>query len=583
MSTPTTIVEWLATAQGVPMNPDGHYGLQCVDLADQYAQDIFGVPWNVCLGGVTGAKQLLDAAPDAYWTRTDNNPNDPNAVPSQGDVVVFAGSAINEWGHVAVVDSADASGMWVIQQDGFAAPLIWADGNWYSGKPAHRAWLAYSSNGTGPVKGWLTPKRDKLAQQDTIVVNPSSGGSTSVAAHQRISGAPVNQRTAANRSASVVKTFDADTLLDFKGFVHGENVDGNDVWFVGAYSDTYFWSGGFNDSSANGLADLTPAPLLPPVPTVSPYQRIVGSSTIRYRKAPNTSAEVIIEYQPGDTLTFGQWIHGQSVNGNDIWFKGAISGGYAWSGGFDDQSTKGLAEEIAAATPVPTKPTTDPTTPVVVTPAKYSFKGDFDFVEVIPAAIDKFAFGNFPQDQTDVVIHQFGTLGTDTINSTINTFTNPTARQASSHFVVSGKRIVQMVSLKDRAYHAGTVGNNYVGIETDPAQDADTIASTKKLLAALKVKYGRELKKTLHKNVPGNSTNCGASITLSKYDLDTPIIIVPVPTPAPEPKPTGIPETPIVVIPTPTPTPTPVPETVDREAIIDDFLASLKKAYFDSK
>jgi hypothetical protein len=133
MSTPSTIVEWLATAQGVAMNPDGHYGLQCVDLVDQYAQDIFGVPWSQCVGGVSGARQLLDVAPDAYWIRTDNNPNDPNLVPSPGDVVVFAGSAINEWGHTAVVESADGSGMWVLQQDGFAAPLIWADGNWYSG------------------------------------------------------------------------------------------------------------------------------------------------------------------------------------------------------------------------------------------------------------------------------------------------------------------------------------------------------------------------------------------------------------------------------------------------------------------
>lgn len=189
--------------------------------------------------------------------------------------------------------------------------------------------------------------------------------------------------------------------------------------------------------------------------------------------------------------------------------------------------------------------------------------------------------GNFPEKPEKVAIHQFGTLGVDTLNSTINTFTNPNMeRVASSHFVVSGKRIIQMVSLKDRAYHAGSVGNNYVGIETDPAQDADTIESTKKLLAALKEKYGYELVKTLHKDIPGNSTNCGASITLAKYNLDTPVIIVPVPVPT-EPTPIDVPETPVVV--TPTPTPTPAPETVDREAVIEDFLEYLKKSYLDSK
>lgn len=565
MSTPQTILEWIATAPGVRMNPDGHYGLQCVDLVDQYAQDIFEVPWNVCVGGVAGAKALLDRVPDEYWIRTDNNPNDPNHIPSQGDVVVFGGSAINEWGHTAVVDYADQNGMWVIQQDGFAAPLVWADGSWYSNKPAERAWLGYYSNGTGPLAGWLTPRREKLAQQD-IVIQPAGDIKPSVGANQRISAAPVNQRTAANRSASIVKTFDADLILDFKGYVHGENVDGNDIWFVGAYSDTYFWSGGFTDSSTSGLSDLAPAPLTPSVPPTTPYQRTVGSSAIRYRKAPTTGAEIIIEYQPGDVLNFSQFTRGESVNGNNIWFKGAISGGYAWSGGFTDQTTTGLTEEVAT-TPVPTEPVEKP----------YTFEPDFDFVEVIPAALNHFQYGNFPQNQTDVVIHQFGTVGVDTLNSTINTFTNPTARQVSAHFVVSGKRIIQMVSLKDRAYHAGTVGNNYVGIETDPAQDADTIASVKKLLAALKAKFGRELTKHLHKDVPGNVTNCGASITLSNYNLDTPVIVVPVPAPT-EPTPTDIPETPVVVTPTPTPT-----ETVDREAVIDDFLNFLKKSYFDSK
>jgi hypothetical protein len=576
MSTPQTILEWLATAPGVAMNPDGHYGLQCVDLVDQYAQDIFEVPWNVCVGGVAGAKSLLDRAPDEYWIRTDNNPNDPNLVPSQGDVVVFSGSAMNEWGHTAVVDSADSGGMWVIQQDGFAAPLIWADGNWYSGKPAHRMWLTYSSNGTGPISGWLTPRRNKLAQQDTIVVAPAGNvtSTTTVAANQRITAGPVNQRAAANVTASLMNTFPADTILDFKGFVFGEGVDGNAVWFVGAYSDSYFWSGGFTNKSADGLPDLTPyPPLAPPAPSLSPYQRTVGSSVIRYRKAPNTSAEVIIEYQPGDVLSFGQWTHGQPIDGNDIWFKGAISGGYAWSGGFEDQSTNGLPEE-AISQPVTPEPAPS-------TPKTYSFTPDFDFVEYIPVALveppnEKFTFGNFPDKPEYAVIHQFGTLGRDTIGSLINTFTNPTARQASAHFAVSGKRIVQMVSLKDRAYHAGTVGNNYIGIETDPAQDADTIASTKKLLAALKEKYGYELKTILHQNVPDAKTNCGDSITLSKYKLDTPIIIVPVPA-NPEPSPTDIPTTPV------TPAPNPVPEPVDKEAIIDDFLNFLKESYLLKK
>jgi hypothetical protein len=392
-----------------------------------------------------------------------------------------------------------------------------------------------------------------------------------LAGNQRVVGQfGAKERTAATTASAEGRVFTHGDVLTFKGFVRGENVNGSDIWFVGGFSGTFFHSSAFDDSGTHDLQDLTPAPA--PV-VIGAQQRKVGAATIRYRKEANTSADIIEEFEAGAVLNFSAFKHGQKIDGNDIWFKGALSGGYAWSGGFEDQSTSGLPEEatsVPSPAPVPTP---------APAPEKYSFTKDFDFVEYIPAAIGKFQYGNFPSKPEKVVIHQFGTVGIDTIGSTINTFTNPTAREASAHFIVSGKRIVQMVSLKDRAYHAGRIGNNWVGIETDPAQDAETIASTKKLLAALKEKYGYELVKTLHKDVPEASTNCGASITLSKYDLDTPIIVVPV-TPT-EPTPTDIPETPVVV--TPAPTPNPTPESVDAEAIIDDFLNFLKEEYFQKK
>jgi hypothetical protein len=392
-----------------------------------------------------------------------------------------------------------------------------------------------------------------------------------LAGNQRVVGQfGAKERTAATTASAEGRVFTHGDVLTFKGFVRGENVNGSDIWFVGGFSGTFFHSSAFDDSGTHDLQDLTPAPA--PV-VIGAQQRKVGAATIRYRKEANTSADIIEEFEAGAVLNFSAFKHGQKIDGNDIWFKGALSGGYAWSGGFEDQSTSGLPEEATSVPSPAPAPTPAPA------PEKYSFTKDFDFVEYIPAAIGKFQYGNFPSKPEKVVIHQFGTVGIDTIGSTINTFTNPTAREASAHFIVSGKRIVQMVSLKDRAYHAGRIGNNWVGIETDPAQDAETIASTKKLLAALKEKYGYELVKTLHKDVPEASTNCGASITLSKYDLDTPIIVVPV-TPT-EPTPTDIPETPVVV--TPAPTPNPTPESVDAEAIIDDFLNFLKEEYFQKK
>lgn len=550
MSTPATIIEWLATAPGVAMNPDGHYGLQCVDLVDQYAQDIFGVPWSQSIGGVTGAKQLLDAAPDAFWIRTDNNPNRPDLIPSRGDVVVFSGSAINQWGHTAVVDSADANGMWVIQQDGFAAPLIWADGNWYSNKPAHRVWLPYYSNGTGPISGWLTPRTEKLKGNTSGGINYSGNVKPTLAPNQRITGKdPVNVRREPNSQSEIIATIPADRVQTFQGYVVGEMIQPYNVWYKG--TDGYVWSGAFTEAKMDGLPNLTPPPM-------AANQRKTGPDVVNIRKEPNSKSAILGQIPPNTVQTFEGYAVGEMIDKYNVWYKGST--GYVWCGAFTTQSMDGLKLITPAVT---TPPVTTPpvTTPPVTTPATYSFTPDFDFVEYIPAAINNLQSGNFPTKPEKVVIHQFGTLGVDTLSSTINTFSNNSlTRVASAHFVVSGKRIIQMVSLNDRAYHAGSVGNNYVGIETDPAQDADTIASTKKLLAALKAKYGYELPKTLHKDVPGNSTNCGASITLSKYDLD-PVII------------------------TPTPGPTPVGRT--EEEIIGEFLAwhseNLKQAFLNRK
>lgn len=463
--------------------------------------------------------------------------------------------------------------------------------------------------------------------------------------NQRVVGAPgAKERTAATTKSAEGRLFEHGDALTFKGFVKGESVNGSDIWFVGAFTGTFFHSSAFDDSGTHDLPDLTPkeAPVslgtgqrriltaqafyreTPSVngkliqtykkgdilnfsefargdnfqntdiwlkgsisggymwagaveggsattglteekkntgPALSATQRKIAAETGWYRKSPKLNGEVIQQYNKGDVLNFSQYVVGDSFMNNNIWFKGAISGGYMWSGAFDGgANTKGLTLEKVASTPTPTPTPSEPAT------GSYSFKKDFDFVEYIPAAAPNLQQGNFPTNQTDVVIHQFGTLGVDTVNSTVNTFTNPNMdRVASAHFVVSGKRIIQMVSLNDRAYHAGSVGNNYVGIETDPAQDADTIASTKKLLAALRDKYGKELTKHLHKNVPGNSTNCGASITLSKYDLDK--VAKPTPTPTPDVKPV----TPPVVAPTP---------AVDAEKVIDNFLANLKRNNF---
>jgi len=153
------IDDWFAFALGEALDPDGHYGNQCVDAVDHYGEFIFGVPWPQSVGAVQGARQLLDAAPDEFWTRIDYS---HGFIPQRGDVLVYGGDQYNQWGHTAVTDAATNTYIDVLQQDGFGAPLKFVDDGWYSNKPAHRARLAYSQNGTGPLRGVLRPRTDKL-------------------------------------------------------------------------------------------------------------------------------------------------------------------------------------------------------------------------------------------------------------------------------------------------------------------------------------------------------------------------------------------------------------------------------------
>jgi GH25 family lysozyme M1 (1,4-beta-N-acetylmuramidase) len=263
------IVEWIQTAPGVSMNPDGHYGLQCVDLVDQYAQDIFGVPWNVCVGGVTGARELLDVVPDAYWIRIDNDPNDPNLIPQQGDVIVFGGSVQNKWGHTLVCDTADHNGFWGVQQDGFAPPVIFVDGNYYSNKPAHRVWLPYYGPGTGVVTGWLRPREEKIiGYVPPVVVKPPD--TTPPLPYQRDTGAArVGYRKSPAPDGELIEWLEADHRYDFRGYVHKTPVNGEDRWLVGKYSGGFAWIGGFVDQDTHDLPDIT-AELFPAPPPVAP-------------------------------------------------------------------------------------------------------------------------------------------------------------------------------------------------------------------------------------------------------------------------------------------------------------------------
>lgn len=165
--------QWLEKAVGQKINPDLAFGLQCPDPVDAYAEAIFGVDWRVCVGGVNGARELFAKAPDKYWEKIKNDPNKPDQLPEDGDVLVYGGSVSNEFGHTCINRKASKDGPYVLQQDGFAPPLVWVPvspgstkGNWYSDKPAHMAQLGWYMDGTGWITGWLRPRPEMVIDVD---------------------------------------------------------------------------------------------------------------------------------------------------------------------------------------------------------------------------------------------------------------------------------------------------------------------------------------------------------------------------------------------------------------------------------
>lgn len=298
-----TIEDWLSKAVGRPMDPDGAYGYQCVDLVDQYAQDIFGIRWQDSVGGVGGARELLDRVPDEYWVRIDNNPNDPNLIPQRGDVVVWDGDETNEFGHTAVVLGADTSGMNVVQQNG--------NTNWL---PSHTAWLQYYQVGTGSIAGWLRPKENKLKgyiqfASSTPVVSPPAATAANVRTTNEYG---VNRRKAPDKNGEFIDKFGPELDITIGGYVHATSPYGDDatnpfarVWFVGGISGGYMHSSGFTNPNPEGLQQLpwnigtpvvSPSNPEPAVPVVPAYDfqldfNIVNGITVEKLPANNTNVD----------------------------------------------------------------------------------------------------------------------------------------------------------------------------------------------------------------------------------------------------------------------------------------------------
>jgi hypothetical protein len=154
--------DWFRTAIGRAMNLDGVADLQCVDVPNDYAEYLFG-DWQETIGR-GNAKDKYQIAPDSHWIKIPNDPTKPDLIPEPGDVIVWPSmpKIDNPAGHIAVVESATAEEVTVIEQDGFLQI------------PARRKTHPYIINGVLPI-GWLRPKQEKIIGANidmTIIVKP---------------------------------------------------------------------------------------------------------------------------------------------------------------------------------------------------------------------------------------------------------------------------------------------------------------------------------------------------------------------------------------------------------------------------
>lgn len=330
-----TLNEWanaaLAHSFGNYIDVDGYYQGQCWDLAAHYAREVVGCPsLPTITGGAEGVYNRFAAPIPDFFTKVKNNPSDVNQLPPAGALIVYGPTSGNPYGHIEIVMGANASGVDVILQDGF--------------NPTQGPIRKFRKWGALPTLGWLVPKKNVNA----VNLQP----------FQRVvSPAGVYRRKSPTTNETAIELFKGGEVLDFGGWIYGQVVDGNNIWFKGRYSDTYFWSGAFDDKGNHDLADLNP---VAPPPVTNPTQRVVGDGGLNVRGDASTMASIIKVLPTGTAVTVqGYTTKGANVDGNAVWFR--IPDGWVWSGGLTDPSVAGLTD-VTPADPAPTDPTV-PTPP----------------------------------------------------------------------------------------------------------------------------------------------------------------------------------------------------------------------------
>lgn len=301
----------------------------CVDVSKSWIMYLSDKPWQESAGW-GNAKDIYF---NWYATYLDRIPR--GNAPKLGDIVVMNGNIGGGYGHTGVVVGIDGRNITIYQQNTFTQQPV------YTG-----VFDAYANY----ITGFLRPK--VAFTEGTAALEPYQRIPVSVGARYR---------EQPNTSARIIEVFTPPEAVNFKGFVRGESVDGNDIWFVGRFTGGYSHSSGYTDSSTNGLPDLQPAEK-----PLTANQRKVGTDAMNIRssaKVDTVNNNVVRLIQPGEVITIKGFVVGQNVDGNNRWFV-LEDGTFTWSGGYTNQDVANLSDltpkpPTPAPTPVYPAPTSD--------------------------------------------------------------------------------------------------------------------------------------------------------------------------------------------------------------------------------
>lgn len=228
-------------------------------------------------------------------------------------------------------------------------------GKWTTGPHLHFEALPPNPNFSNGFAGRVNPRNYGLVARGTADA-PAKPSAPVIGAQQRQVGSkPANRRVEPNTSKPPIPDqLAAGEIGNFNGWIRGESVEGNNVWFRGATSGNWFWSGAFTSQSTAGLTDLNPV-----TPAANPNNRTANNQTVNRRKEPTTASEAVSpQIAAGATVTMVGWIKGESVEGIDTWFKSS-DGTWSWAGAFSNSTTSGLTDLTPSKEPVSSTPAAD--------------------------------------------------------------------------------------------------------------------------------------------------------------------------------------------------------------------------------